>query len=37
MAGVILEERFLDPWIGDMRPRFHKELRRDDFIPAPSR
>jgi len=30
---VNLAERFADPWLGDMRPRFHKEIRRD--IPMP--
>jgi predicted amidohydrolase len=27
--AVDLSRRFTDPWLGDMRPRFHKELRRD--------
>jgi len=31
--AVNLAERFMDPWLGDMRPRFHKEVRRD--IPMP--
>jgi len=26
---VDLSRRFTDPWLGDMRPRFHKELRLD--------
>lgn len=26
---VNLNERFLDPWLGDMRARFHKEIRWD--------
>ncbi len=30
---IDLQERFLDPWLGDMRPRFFKEIRRD--IPVP--
>ena len=30
---INLEDRFMDPWLGDMRARFHKELRRD--IPTP--
>lgn len=34
---INLEERFLDPWIGDMRPRFHKEMRTDiPMRPPPS-
>jgi predicted amidohydrolase len=31
--SIKLEDRFVDPWLGDMRPRFHKELRND--IPVP--
>ena len=31
---INLEDRFTDPWLGDMRARFHKEIRRD--IPIPS-
>lgn len=31
--GVNLEDRFLDPWIGNMRTRFRKELRTDLPIP----
>jgi predicted amidohydrolase len=31
--AVNLEDRFLDPWIGDMRTRFRKELRTDVPIP----
>ena len=31
--AVNLEDRFMDPWLGDMRARFHKEIRRD--IPMP--
>jgi predicted amidohydrolase len=27
--AVNLNERFLDPWLGDMRARFHKEIRWD--------
>jgi predicted amidohydrolase len=26
---IDLSRRFVDPWLGDMRPRFHKEVRRD--------
>jgi predicted amidohydrolase len=32
-VSVNLAERFTDPWLGDMRPRFHKEIRGD--IPVP--
>jgi predicted amidohydrolase len=32
-----LNARFLDPWLGDMRPRFHKEMRHDSLIPAVTR
>ena len=31
--SVNLEDRFTDSWLGDMRARFHKEIRRD--IPMP--
>jgi predicted amidohydrolase len=31
--AVNLADRFTDPWLGDMRPRFHKEIRGD--IPFP--
>jgi predicted amidohydrolase len=31
--SVNLADRFMDPWLGDMRARFHKEVRRD--IPMP--
>jgi predicted amidohydrolase len=27
--AINLSERFWDPWLGDMRPRFHKEVRTD--------
>jgi hypothetical protein len=30
---INLADRFIDSWLGDMRPRFHKEIRRD--IPMP--
>jgi predicted amidohydrolase len=30
---IDLSRRFTDPWEGDMRPRFHKELRRDLLPP----
>jgi predicted amidohydrolase len=30
---INLADRFMDSWLGDMRPRFHKEIRRD--IPMP--
>jgi predicted amidohydrolase len=26
---INLSQRFLDPWLGDMRARFHKEIRWD--------
>ncbi|MFA5264437.1 MAG: carbon-nitrogen hydrolase family protein [Opitutaceae bacterium] len=26
---IDLQERFMNPWLGDMRPRFHKEIRWD--------
>ena len=29
VIAVNLAERFTDPWLGDMRPRFHKEVRFD--------
>ena len=33
VVSVDLSHRFTDPWLGDMRPRFHKELRRDLAAP----
>jgi predicted amidohydrolase len=33
---VNLAQRFLDPWIGDMRPRYHKEMRPDLYVPTPA-
>jgi predicted amidohydrolase len=35
--SINLEDRFLDSWLGDMRARFHKELRRDILVPATTR
>jgi predicted amidohydrolase len=32
---VNLENHFVDPYLGDMRARFHKELRRDILPPDP--
>jgi predicted amidohydrolase len=32
--SVNLEDRFLDSWLGDMRARFHKEMRTDIVTPA---
>ena len=34
VISINLAERFLDPWIGDMRPRYHKEMRWDIATPA---
>ncbi|HEY1849201.1 MAG TPA: carbon-nitrogen hydrolase family protein, partial [Opitutaceae bacterium] len=31
VIAVDLSKRFYDDWLGDMRPRFHKELRTDLF------
>jgi predicted amidohydrolase len=31
--AINLADRFMDPWLGDMRARFHKETRRD--VPTP--
>jgi predicted amidohydrolase len=28
-VSVDLNQRFIEPWLGDMRGRFHKELRSD--------
>jgi predicted amidohydrolase len=33
VTAVNLAARFTDPWIGDMRPRFHKEMRPDIVAP----
>jgi hypothetical protein len=32
---VDLSRRYVEPWIGDMRGRFHKELRWDVRVPEP--
>ena len=31
---INLAERFVDPWLGDMRARFHKEIRDDVPVPG---
>jgi predicted amidohydrolase len=31
---INLAQRFTDPWLGDMRARFHKELRSDILAPV---
>jgi predicted amidohydrolase len=36
VIAVDLARRFVDPWLGDMRPRFHKEIRGDIYAPAPA-
>jgi predicted amidohydrolase len=36
VVRVNLARRFVDPWLGDMRPRFHKEIRTDVYIPHPA-
>jgi predicted amidohydrolase len=33
---VNLSERFMDPWLGDMRARFHKEMRPDLLAEPPT-
>ena len=33
---IDLADRLLDPWLGDMRARLHKETRRDIPIPGPT-
>ena len=35
--AINLSDRFWDPWLGDMRPRFHKEIRTDIAIPGLAR
>jgi len=35
VIAINLAERFTDPWLGDMRPRFHKEMRSDIGAPLP--
>ena len=35
-VSIDLGDRFLDPWLGDMRARLHKETRRDIPVPAPA-
>lgn len=35
VVEVDLNERFVERWLGDMRARFHKELRWDVPVPAP--
>lgn len=32
--SVDLNQRFIEPWLGDMRSRFHKEIRRDVESPG---
>lgn len=34
VVAVNLAQRFVDPWLGDMRPRFHKEIRTDLYLPS---
>jgi predicted amidohydrolase len=36
VIAVNLRDRFMDPWLGDMRPRFHKEMRPDIATPPSS-
>lgn len=36
VVRINLSQRFTDPWIGDMRPRYHKEVRPDIYIPTPA-
>jgi predicted amidohydrolase len=36
VIAVNLAQRFTDPWIGDMRPRYHKEIRPDVYLPTPA-
>jgi predicted amidohydrolase len=36
VIAVNLAQRFLDPWLGDMRARFHKEMRTDIAAPGPA-
>lgn len=37
VATVDLNRRYLDPWLGDMRARFMKELRLDAPVEPPGR
>ncbi len=37
VVRVNLAERFTDPWLGDMRARFHQEMRPDLLGPPPAR
>lgn len=37
VVPVDLAQRYVEPWLGDMRGRFHKELRWDVRIPEPPR
>jgi len=34
VVRVNLAQRFVDPWLGDMRARFHKEIRPDIYLPS---
>jgi predicted amidohydrolase len=36
VVRVDLADRFIDPWLGDMRPRFHKEMRPELLAPPPT-
>lgn len=35
VIAVNLQQRFTDPWIGDMRARFPKEIRPELYRPVP--
>lgn len=37
VVTVDLSRRYVEPWLGDMRGRFHKELRWDVPVPEPPR
>jgi predicted amidohydrolase len=34
VVRVNLAQRFVDPWLGDMRARYRKEIRPDLYVPA---
>jgi predicted amidohydrolase len=34
VIAVNLQKRFTESWVGDMRPRFHKEMRPDLLAPG---
>ena len=36
VVRVNLAKRFVDPWLGDMRARYFKEIRPEIYVPSPA-